>query len=368
MSRQPNKSDTAADASGKTYEIKPGGETEVLEDSETAMPDRRKVAVITGASSGIGRATALEFARQGYDVVLTARREKELQKVAEECEEHGVRAIGVVADTTDMSALARVSEAAILAFDGFDVWVNDAAVTVYGSFLDTPEEDFRRVLDTNVMGYVHGARLAMTQFKLQGRGTLINVSSINAVAPVPYSSAYVTSKYAVRGLSDALRMELENEGLAGSIHVSTIMPSSSDTNFFQNAANYTGREVQALEPVYDPSYAAKHIVRQAMSDSPKREVIVGPAGKLMAAERAAMPKLYEKLMSAFTERNNFGEGVVPPSKGNLYAPVEANTGAAGGWREKRLRADTMNAALGLATVTLIGLAGAGYMMARRSRS
>jgi hypothetical protein len=210
--------------------------------------------------------------------------------------------------------------------------------------------------------------LALTQFKLQGHGTLINISSINAVAPVPYSSAYVTSKYAIRGLSDALRMELETDGLSKSIHVCNVMPSSMDTNFFQNAANYTGREVQAIEPVYDASYAAKHIVKLAMSDKPKRELIIGPAGKLMAAEFSAMPKLYDKLYGAFTERNNFGEGVVPASKGNLYAPVEANSGTEGGWRETRLRADTLNAAVGVATAAIVGLAGAGYLMARRMRS
>lgn len=326
----------------------------------------REVAVVTGASSGIGRATALEFAKQGYNVVLTARREAELQKVAEECEQAGAKAVGVMADTTDEAALQKVGEAAEMAFGGFDVWVNDAGVSAYGAFLDVPSEDFRRVLETNVIGYANGARIALKEFRANGHGTLINVSSINAVAPVPYSSAYVTSKYAVRGLSESLRMELQVEGLADDIHVCNVMPASIDTNFFQNAANYMKREVRAIEPVYDPAYVAKQIVK--LAEQPQREITVGPAGKMMAMEHSTMPALYEKMVGNFVSVNNFGDEPAAVTKGNLYEPVKANTGTEGGWRDRRLRADTLNMAMGVAAAGLVGLVSAGYLATRKHRA
>lgn len=326
--------------------------------------DTAKVAVITGASSGLGRTMALEFAKQGYHVVLTARRETELQRSAELCEKQGTKAIGVVADVTDESALQRVAETAEVAFGGFDVWVNNAGVGAFGSFLDTPNETFQRVLETNVMGYVHGARCALRHFRARGHGTLINVGSTNGAAPVPLSAAYVASKYAIRGLSESLRMELELEGLLGQINVCHAMPASIDTNFFQNAANFSGRQVQALEPVYDAAYAAKRIVK--LADHPKREITIGPAAKLMAWEHAAMPNFYERTMTKFINFNALSNRQAANSQGNLFEPVGANRGMDGGWRKTRLRADTLNIALGISAAAVIGLLGSGYVAARKA--
>lgn len=325
-----------------------------------------QVAVITGASSGIGQATAYEFAKNGYDVVLVSRRQKLLKEVAAECEKHGVRAIHVTADTSIENDIQKVVDTALVTFGHYDIWINGAAVTLYAKFEETPMEDFRRLIETNFFGYVNGARAAISQFKEQGHGTLINITSVNAATPQPYTSAYVASKYALRGLSDSLRMELELDGLGKKIHVCNVMPASVDTNLLQNAANYTNREIQALEPVYDPAYVARQIFKLARR--PRREVIIGPAGKMMAFEHAAMPNLYEKLVSRFITRNHIGRHLTEDTAGNLYEPIQVNSGIYGGWRDKRLRADTLNRAIGAVAAVSIAAIAAAYALSRHSRT
>ncbi|MBL8159092.1 SDR family NAD(P)-dependent oxidoreductase [Candidatus Saccharibacteria bacterium] len=340
----------------------------ITEHAQDTVPRERpdRVALITGATSGIGRATALEFARQGYDVALLARRQAELHAIAKECEEQGVRAVIAVADVTDETAVQKAAEMAIRAFGHIDIWVNNAAVSLFAKFETAPSDEYRRVIETNLFGYIHGARTAIKQFKHQGHGTLINVSSVTAQAPQPYTSAYVASKYAIRGLSASLRMELQLDGLADAIHVTTVMPASVDTNLFQNAANHTDREVVALEPVYDAGYVAKHIVK--LAKHPRREAIIGPAGKLMALEYALMPGRYEQKMAAFYDRDHLGEHAEDKTAGNLFAPLIGNTGVAGGWRDRRIRADQLNKMVGVATAGLVALAGAGLMLWRQHRT
>ncbi|MDB5166467.1 MAG: short-chain dehydrogenase [Candidatus Saccharibacteria bacterium] len=323
-----------------------------------------KVVVITGASSGIGRATAHRFAAAGYGVVVAARRKAELQIVAKECEEYGVRAIPVVVDTTDDAGMHKLGEKAVDAFGHFDVWVNDAGVYLAGKFEDTPLEDMRRVMDTNFFGYVHGSHTALTHFRSQGSGVLINISSVNASAPMPYVGVYSASKAAVRALDESLRMELRIDGLHNDIHVCTVMPSIVDTNIFQNAANYTGKEVQAPEPVYDAEYVARHIF--ALAEHPRREVVVGPAGKALMAENAHMPRLYERSITQYSRMSGLTDKPSPTSDGNLFSSIEENRGIDGGWREHRLRADHLNIGIsvGLA-VAAAGMAGAGYVLSKR---
>ncbi|HEX8182629.1 MAG TPA: SDR family oxidoreductase [Candidatus Saccharimonadales bacterium] len=324
-----------------------------------------KVAVITGASSGIGLATALAFAEQGYNVVLAARRLQELEQAAAECKAHGVGALAVAVDTTDDQAVHQLGQVAVQTFGHIDIWVNNAAVYLTGKFEDVPIGDMRRLMDTNFFGYVHGSMTALTLFRAQTYGTLINVSSVNAAAPQPYVSIYSASKAAVRTLDESLRMELRLDGLHKQIHVCTVMPASVDTNLFQNGANYSGRRVQAIEPVYDPQYAAKHIV--GLAHTPKREIIIGPAGKLMALHNAHMPASYEKQVGRFTRADLLdSEQAAPLSTGNLYAPLEENRGMRGGWREERVRADKLNAGMGIGLAVAAGMAGLGFWLLRRS--
>jgi short-subunit dehydrogenase len=333
--------------------------TDTLEMSEPA-----RVAVITGASSGIGLATALEYAGRGYNVVLAARRAKELESVAAECKAQGVGALSVAIDVSDDQAVHQLGQIAAQTFGHINVWINDAGVYMTGKFEDLPLADMRRLMDINFFGYVHGSYTALSIFRSQGFGTLINISSVNAAAPQPYVSIYSASKAAVRALDESLRMELRLEGLQDNIHVCTVMPASHDTNLFQNGGNYTGQKVRAIEPVYDPVYAARRIV--ALADKPKRETIIGPAGTLMALQNAHMPRSYEKRVGGFTRASLIDEEVaVAPTTGNLYQPLAANRGMRGGWREDRVQADQLNAGLGIGLAFIAGVAGLGYYLALR---
>lgn len=325
----------------------------------------RAVAVITGASSGIGLATAIRFAEEGYDVVLAARRQKELDEAALQCKEYGADALAIATDTTSDTAVHDLAKAAIKKYGRIDVWVNNAGVYLTGKFEDAPLEDMRRVMDTNFFGYVHGAHAALTQFRKQGYGTLIDVSSVNAIAQQPYIGIYSASKAAIRALDESLRMELRLEELQDDIHICTVMPAAIDTNLYQNAANYTGRHVRALEPVYDPEYVAKHIV--GLCEHPRREVILGSAGKLMALQRSHMPKRYEKQFSKYTEKDLLADEPATMTDGNLFNPLADHRGMHGGWRDRRLRADKLNAAVGAGIATAAGLVALGFVLSKRMR-
>lgn len=318
---------------------------------------RGATAVITGASSGIGRATALAFARAGANVVLAARREDALRELAAECETHGVRAIAVPADTSDEPAVERVAEVADFEFGGIDVWVNDAAVTVLARFEDTPLEDFRRVFDTNVFGYVHGARAALRRFRARGRGVLINVASVDAVASQPYMSAYVASKHAIHGLDKVLRQELLLDG-ARDIHVCTVLPATIDTPLFQHAANYTGRAAKAMPPVYPAAQVADTIVRLAVK--PEREVLVGRSARQMAEMYRRSLAAGEKVMARMTDASQLHRRrAAPPTRGNLYEPM-ADGDVSGGWRSPGRRFIRAVATLGAAALP----ASVGWMLLR----
>ncbi|EKX67540.1 SDR family oxidoreductase [Streptomyces ipomoeae] len=324
------------------------------------MRVRDSVVVITGASSGIGRATALAFARRGCAVVLAARRAEALEAVRQECERHrGAEALAVPTDVTDAGAVDDLARRVTERFGRIDVWVNSAAVTVFGRFQEVPLEDFRKVLDVNVMGYVHGARAALRVMRDQGRGTLVNVSSIAGVVSQPYTHAYGMSKYAVRALSASLRQELLLDK-AKDIHVCTVLPATIDTPLFEHAANYTGRKPVAMPPVYSPERVARVIVD--LVRVPRREVVVGPMGRSLVLESRVMPGLVERMMARQADRTHFSrKESAPAGHGNLHVPEPGEGAVHGGWGGRRRTAMRR-----LTTATL--LAGAMAGVARRARA
>ncbi len=316
------------------------------------MRVRGSVVVVTGAAGGIGRATAVRFARAGADVVLAGRRAAALEDVAAECRAHGVHALALPTDVTDAAAVERLAQHTVDQLGRIDVWVNSASVGLFATVADSPLEDVRRVLDVNVMGYVHGSRAALAQMRRQGSGVLVNVSSVIGVVPQPYGFAYAMAKAAVRALSVSLRSELRLAGVRG-VDVVTVVPATYDTPFFQQAANYTGHMVEPIPPVYSPRRAARAIVRAVRR--PRREVPAGPMARAVLIQHRLAPGLTERVMAGHVDRTLLSRGEdAAPTAGNLYTPSPdpRDTAVAGGWGGARRTAQRRLAA---ATVLLGGL-------------
>jgi NAD(P)-dependent dehydrogenase (short-subunit alcohol dehydrogenase family) len=282
-----------------------------------------RVVVVTGAASGIGRVTARTFAEKGAKVVVTARRDEALDELVAEL--GADRALAVPADVTDEAQLRHVAEQAVARFGAIDVWVNCAAVTLFGTFEEAPRDEYRRVLDTNVLGFMNGAWAALPHLR-RSRGTLINVGSVNSYVPAPEASAYVASKHAIRGWAGSLRQELRGTG----VDVVTILPASIDTPLFQQAANHTGRRPKALNPTNPPERVARAIVRAARR--PMREKAVGRRSRQMLLFEKLAPAVFERMMARKVEHDHFADEPASPTSGNLFAPDPRQAREVGGWR------------------------------------
>lgn len=291
-----------------------------------------KVVVLTGASSGFGKGSALAFAQAGASVVLAARRDALLDEVARECEAAGGHALVVHTDVSREQEVMALAQAAVAQFGRIDVWVNNAGGGALGRFDEVPLADHVHVVEVDLLGTLYGSYFAMQQFRAQGAGTLINVASVIGKVPAPYFSSYAAAKHGVVGLSGSIRQELEENG-DKNIHVCIVEPTSFDTPFFEHTANYTGHKAVPIPPVYDPQQVIDTIV--SLATHPKNEVQVGAAGTATALFHQFAPFLTEKLMGKQTHMAQM-EKAEPAmdTQGGLVDPVPAGTGVTGGFLKK----------------------------------
>jgi NAD(P)-dependent dehydrogenase (short-subunit alcohol dehydrogenase family) len=271
-----------------------------------------RVVVVTGASSGIGRATAIHFARAGARVVIAARHAAGLEETAVRCDAAGRHALVQTTDVRDEAQVHALADAARREYGRLDVWVNNAGVGVIGRFEDVPPDVFRDIVETDFFGVVYGARAALAAFRAQGRGVLINLSSIAGAVPTPLQSAYVAAKFAVRGFSDTLWQELRGDP---DIDVCTILPGPVDTPFWRNLANFSGRRVRDLPASVDADRVAAAIV--ACARAPRRHVYVGLPARVSALQHRIAPGLTDRMMSRIAPRALVGSEAEPHTVGSL---------------------------------------------------
>jgi short-subunit dehydrogenase len=283
-------------------------------------PLDQQVVVITGASSGIGLATAMLAAERGAKLVLIARSAKTLKELVSRIANAGGTAIDVVADVADREKMHLAAQAAVDRFGRIDTWINNAGVAIYGRLDEVNEADSRRLFDTNFWGIVNGSLAALPYLKKYG-GALINVGSETSEAIVPLLGMYSASKHAVKGFTDALRVEVQEFDKAPVV-ITLIQPSAVNTPFPQHAKNYMDKEPKLPPPLINPEQVAEAILKAATEGG--RDVKVGA----MAVVNTTISKLAPSLGDKMSAKRGSGQRErIPPlhPKGTLYEPGESGS-------------------------------------------
>ncbi|MBW4525323.1 MAG: SDR family oxidoreductase [Phormidium tanganyikae FI6-MK23] len=282
-------------------------------------PINQQVVAVVGASSGIGRDTALKFAEKGAKVVVAARSQAGLASLVEEIHQSGGEAIAVVADVADYEQVKAIADKTIDRFGRLDTWVHSAATGLFSTFDRITPEEFKRVVDVDFMGQVYGAMVALPLLKQEGRGSLIHITSVEARRSLPYQSPYAASKHGVMGVLDALRLELKHQGYP--INVANIMPGVINTPFYSKSKTKLGVQPMATPPFYNASLVTDAILYAA--ENPVRDYIVSDVGKVLDVVQRISPGLVDTALLAIgfaTQRTEKEKGEDDPN--NLYEAIQ----------------------------------------------
>ena len=291
-------------------------------------PLAEQVLVITGASSGIGRATAVEAGRRGATVVLAARNVRGLHAAAAEVERVGGTPHAVPTDVAEYAQVERLAAETVERFGRIDTWVNNAAVAMYATVEQATVEELVRVIQVDLMGQIYGIKAALPHLRRRGGGTIICVGSALSERAVPLQAPYVAAKHGLKGFTESLRMELEREKTG--INVTLIEPASINTPFFRHARSKLGVMPRPMPPAYEPELVAEAIL--VATEHPRRDVVVGGAGKVLTVLERISPPLVDRLMLAFDQGVRQQQTDEPDDgRDNLDAPLDEGGSARGEW-------------------------------------
>ena len=290
-------------------------------------PEHPRTVLITGASSGIGRATAHLLAADGANLILASRSDTALEQTRQECVSRGAGDVLVVpTDVGDRKAVESLFARALAAHGQVDAVVHCAGVVAYGTFTEVPAEVFDHLLQTNITGAANVARSALQHFTGGPGGSLVVVGSVLGKITTPYMSPYITSKWALHGLVRTLQIEArETPG----VHVSLISPGGVNTPIYAQAGSYTGHPGHPPPPVTSPERVAREVVRAL--DRPQRDRDVGIANGVMVAGFRILPAVFDAAVAPLMRLLGQGRDAVEPHPGNVFEPVPEREAVRGRW-------------------------------------
>ena len=284
-------------------------------------PISQQVVAIVGASSGIGRETALQFARKGAKVVVSARNETGLNSLVKEIHALGSEAKAIAKDVADFEQVKAIADYTVEQYGRLDTWVHCAATGILAPFTELTPEEFKRVVDVTLMGQVYGAMAALPYLKQSG-GAMIHVSSMEGRRALPLQSAYSTAKHGLEGFLESLRVELQHE--KAPVSVTSIKPAVINTPFYNHVLTKLGVKPTGLPPYYSPKLVAEAILHTA--EHPTRDFIVGDVGRILDLGQRLSPELMDAILLAIGfkgQRTSEPKAAEDPN--NLYEPMEGYT-------------------------------------------
>ncbi len=296
-------------------------------------PIGQQVVAIVGASSGIGRESALRFAKKGAKVAVAARSQSGLDSLVKEIEHLGGEAIAISADVADFSQVQAIAQKTVDRFGRLDTWVHTAATSVFARFEQITPEEFKRVIEVNLMGQVYGAMAALPHLRREGQGALIHITSMEARRSLPLQSAYSASKHGIEGFLESLRVELRHDGVP--ISVTNVMPATINTPFYNKGLTKLGMQPTGVPPYYQPDLVANAIVYVA--EHPTRDIIVGDVGRALDVMQKLSPALVDTFLTLIGVEGQYTKiPKLESDPNNLYEPIEGYDRSTGDFGDKTI--------------------------------